>query len=52
MVLRLGGLLVMVLGYALFLWAMASNAFFAEGVRIQTERGHSVTCSDPYRFVR
>ncbi|MBN1935809.1 MAG: hypothetical protein JW934_14160 [Anaerolineae bacterium] len=30
------------LGYALFLWAMASNAFFAEGVRIQTECGHTV----------
>ncbi len=26
-----GGLLVTVLGYALFLWAMASNAFFSEG---------------------
>ena len=49
---HLGGLLVMVLGYALFLWAMACNAFFAEGVRIQTERGHAVASSGPYHFVR
>ena len=49
---HLGGLLVMVLAYALFLWAMASNAFFAEGVRIQTERGHAVASNGPYRFVR
>jgi protein-S-isoprenylcysteine O-methyltransferase Ste14 len=49
---HLVGLLVMVLGYALFLWAMACNAFFSEGVRIQTERGHSVTSSGPYRYVR
>jgi protein-S-isoprenylcysteine O-methyltransferase Ste14 len=49
---HLGGLLVMIVGYALFLWAMACNAFFAEGVRIQTERGHTVTSGGPYRYVR
>ncbi len=49
---HVGGLIVMVLGYALFLWAMASNAFFAEGVRIQQERGHTVTAGRPYRYVR
>lgn len=49
---HLCGLLVMVLGYALFLWAMASNAFFAEGVRIQEERGHTVAKGGPYRIVR
>jgi protein-S-isoprenylcysteine O-methyltransferase Ste14 len=49
---HVGGLLVMVLGFALFLWAMASNAFFAEGVRIQKERGHTVATSGPYRYVR
>jgi protein-S-isoprenylcysteine O-methyltransferase Ste14 len=46
------GLLGAVLGYALFLWALASNAFFAEGVRIQEERGHSVAKDGPYRYVR
>ena len=49
---HLGGLLMMALGFALFLWAMASNAFFAEGVRIQTERGHTVATNGPYRYVR
>jgi protein-S-isoprenylcysteine O-methyltransferase Ste14 len=52
LVVHLGGLLVMALGFALFLWAMASNAFFAEGVRIQTERGHTVATGGPYRYVR
>jgi protein-S-isoprenylcysteine O-methyltransferase Ste14 len=49
---HVGGVIVMVLGYALFLWAMASNAFFAEGVRIQQERGHTVTTGGPYRYAR
>lgn len=49
---HLSGLLIMVLGYALFLWAMACNAFFAEGVRIQAERGHTVAKGGPYRIVR
>jgi protein-S-isoprenylcysteine O-methyltransferase Ste14 len=39
-------------GMALFLWALSANAFFAEGVRIQSERGHKVCDSGPYRFVR
>lgn len=34
------------------LWAMASNAFFATTVRIQAERGHSVTEQEPYKLVR
>lgn len=49
---HLGGLLVTLLGYALFLWAMASNAFFAEGVRIQAERGHVVATGGPYGCAR
>ena len=46
------GAAVTSMGFALFLWAMVSNAFFAEGVRIQTERGHTVCESGPYRYVR
>lgn len=30
------GLLLVVLGYALFLWAMVANPFFSEGVRLQS----------------
>ena len=39
-------------GSAFASWAIVSNAFFAGTVRIQTERGHSVASSGPYRFVR
>jgi protein-S-isoprenylcysteine O-methyltransferase Ste14 len=49
---HLAGLVFNVLGYALFLWAMVSNAFFSEGVRIQEERGHTVATGGPYRYVR
>jgi protein-S-isoprenylcysteine O-methyltransferase Ste14 len=49
---HVGGLIAVVLGFALFLWAMASNAFFSEGVRIQEERGHAVVTDGPYRVVR
>ena len=50
--LHLIGALANAVGYSLFLWAMVSNAFFAEGVRIQRERGHSVATGGPYRWVR
>jgi len=49
---HLVGVVVTVSGYVLFLWAMAANAFFSEGVRIQTERGHTVAKGGPYRYVR
>jgi protein-S-isoprenylcysteine O-methyltransferase Ste14 len=50
--LYIAGLVATLLGYGLFLWAMASNAFFSEGVRIQTDRGHTVAAGGPYRYVR
>ncbi|MDO9546510.1 MAG: isoprenylcysteine carboxylmethyltransferase family protein [Pelolinea sp.] len=46
------GAIVTSIGYVIFLWAMVSNAFFTEGVRIQTERGHTVCEAGPYKFVR
>ena len=49
---HIAGLCAMISGYAILLWAMAANAFFAEGVRIQEERGHTVATGGPYRFVR
>ena len=45
-------LAVCVLGYALVVWATASNAFFSQIVRIQPERGHTVVTDGPYRYVR
>ena len=41
-----------VLGYALFVWATASNTFFSQIVRIQSDRGHAVASDGPYRYVR
>jgi protein-S-isoprenylcysteine O-methyltransferase Ste14 len=49
---HLAGLAAFALGEACFSWAMASNPFFSGNVRIQTERGHQVAKSGPYRFVR
>jgi protein-S-isoprenylcysteine O-methyltransferase Ste14 len=50
--LHIAGLAASIAGYATFLWAMAVNAFFTEGVRIQKERGHTVVTDGPYRLVR
>jgi len=33
-------------------WAMAANPFFSPAVRIQSERGHHLVTTGPYRFVR
>jgi len=41
-----------VLGYALVVWATASNAYFSQIVRIQSERGHAVATNGPYHTVR
>ncbi len=47
------------LGFALFLpgaalvaWSMGVNPYFEKTVRIQSERGHRVIDTGPYRFVR
>ncbi len=46
------GLVLFVLGGGLFLRAMAESPFFEKTVRIQTERGHYVVDTGPYRIVR
>lgn len=47
-----GGLLLAAAGGLFTLWAMYANPFFAATVRIQAERGHTVSTGGPYRFVR
>ena len=47
----LGGAL-MLLSFALTLWASRTNTFMSAQVRIQTERGHQVVSSGPYAIVR
>jgi protein-S-isoprenylcysteine O-methyltransferase Ste14 len=49
---QIAGVILAVLGYALVVWATASNAFFSLIVRIQKERGHTVATGGPYQFVR
>jgi len=49
---QMAALTVCVLGYALFVWAMASNAFFSQVMRIQSDRDHAVATGGPYRYVR
>jgi protein-S-isoprenylcysteine O-methyltransferase Ste14 len=45
-------LAIMTLGYGLFSWAMATNAYFSARVRIQADRGHQVVTRGPYGVVR
>jgi protein-S-isoprenylcysteine O-methyltransferase Ste14 len=49
---QIAGLTGCVLGHALWIWAMVSNKFFSQVVRIQSERGHAVATAGPYRYVR
>mgnify|MGYP001816232581 CR=1 FL=1 len=46
------GFILISLGYAFAAWALAENRFFSSVVRIQTDRGHVVCDSGPYRFMR
>jgi protein-S-isoprenylcysteine O-methyltransferase Ste14 len=46
------GLIVIGVGYAFAGWALVENRFFSGVVRIQTDRGHVVCDSGPYRIVR
>lgn len=49
---NLVGLILISFGYSYAAWAFVENRFFSSVVRIQTERGHQVCSSGPYRFVR
>jgi protein-S-isoprenylcysteine O-methyltransferase Ste14 len=52
LILQIAALVLASAGYAVTVWATASNPFFSQIVRIQTERGHTVATGGPYRFVR
>lgn len=49
---QVAALIACAAGYALFVWATASNTFFSQIVRIQSERSHAVATGGPYRYVR
>jgi protein-S-isoprenylcysteine O-methyltransferase Ste14 len=46
------GFILVILGYTFAGWAFVENRFFSTVVRIQTDRGHMVCDSGPYRIVR
>jgi protein-S-isoprenylcysteine O-methyltransferase Ste14 len=46
------GFILIASGYAFAAWAVVENRFFSSVVRIQTDRGHVVCDTGPYRFVR
>lgn len=50
--LKILALIVILFGYALGTWALMENRFFSGVVRIQTDRGHHVVTTGPYRFIR
>jgi protein-S-isoprenylcysteine O-methyltransferase Ste14 len=50
--LNIFGLVLIGIGYAFAAWALVENRFFSGVVRIQTDRGHVVCDSGPYKIVR
>ena len=52
LLLNILGLVIIAIGYAFAAWALVENRFFSSTVRIQTDRGHVVCNSGPYRIVR
>jgi protein-S-isoprenylcysteine O-methyltransferase Ste14 len=46
------GLFFIAFGYVFACWALVVNRFFSSVVRIQTDRGHKVCDTGPYRIVR
>jgi len=49
---RVLGLAGLAASLGLALWALTQNRFFSPVVRVQTERGHHLISSGPYRFIR
>ncbi len=49
---RILALAVILAGYTLGSYALIENRFFSGMVRIQTDRGHHVVSSGPYRWIR
>ena len=50
--LHMFGLIIFVSGNALVSWAMISNIYFSTAVRIQYDRGQTVSSDGPYRYIR
>jgi protein-S-isoprenylcysteine O-methyltransferase Ste14 len=46
------GLITFISGNAIVSWAMIANTYFSTSVRIQYDRGHTVSSGGPYRYIR
>ncbi len=51
-VLQVAAVIVFAASIAWVIWATAVNRFFSPVVRIQTERGHHLITTGPYRYMR
>jgi protein-S-isoprenylcysteine O-methyltransferase Ste14 len=49
---QVAGLVAMVAGMVVLVWAESVNRFFSSVIRIQTERGHHVITTGPYQYLR
>lgn len=49
---QVAAVVVMLVGAAFGTWALMENRWFSAVVRIQTDRGHQVCDTGPYRFIR
>jgi protein-S-isoprenylcysteine O-methyltransferase Ste14 len=49
---HIAALIIFISGNALVSWAMIANSYFSTKVRIQYDRGHTVSSGGPYRFIR
>jgi protein-S-isoprenylcysteine O-methyltransferase Ste14 len=49
---HLAGLIAFIAGNAFVSWAMISNNYFSTSVRIQYDRGHTVSSGGPYKYIR
>ena len=50
--LQVAGAITLVCSFALLFLTFRENAYLSPVVRIQTERGHTVISTGPYRYVR
>jgi protein-S-isoprenylcysteine O-methyltransferase Ste14 len=50
--LQVVGLVIFAATYALAVWAISVNRFYSSVVRVQSDRGHVVVTTGPYRWIR
>lgn len=49
---QIGGAIAYAAAMAFMFWTMSVNRFYSSVVRVQTDRGHQLVDTGPYRFVR